>query len=296
MPVGELAALAAAVTWALGSILFARIGRTVPAGAMNLGKLVVAGALMSVTRLGMGSLDRLADVPPRASGLVALSALVGLTIGDTAYFGCMEALGVSRAMLLLSTAPVFTTLGGALFLGDRPSSLAFVGIVLTVLGVGLVVFRPADPTARARPSKRGLALGLVAALGQASGSLLSRRAMHLGLDPIAAGAARLVVGAVLLLALAWLAGTARPWLAALGRERGWLRVGSAALVGSYLGIGLAQTGLARSASVGVAATLLATSPIFALPLAHVMGLERATPRAVVGALLGVAGVAVMSTG
>lgn len=58
----------------------------------------------------------------------------------------------------------------------------------------------------------------------------------------------------------------------------------------------AVTGLAKSASVGVAATLLATSPVFALPIAHAMRLERATPRAVLGALLGVAGVGIMSLG
>jgi drug/metabolite transporter (DMT)-like permease len=299
MPFGELCALAAAVTWALASILFARIGkaRSVPAGAMNLGKLFAAGILLSLTRVGMGSVAAVVDVPPRAGVLIALSALAGLTLGDTAYFACMETLGVSRAMLLLSSAPVFTTLGGIAFLGERPSRGALTGIVLTIAGVVLVVFRPADPTAHARvpgATSRGVALGLVAALGQASGSLLSRRAMGLGLDPLAAGAARLVVGGVLLLALAAVFGKARVWIGALRHDRAWLAVGRAALVGSYVGIWLAQTGLAKSASVGVAATLLATSPVFALPLAHAMGLERATPRAVMGAFLGVAGVAVMS--
>jgi drug/metabolite transporter (DMT)-like permease len=299
MPFGELCALAAAVTWALASILFARIGtaRSVPAGAMNLGKLFAAGLLLSLTRVGMGSLGAVADVPAGAGVLIALSALAGLTIGDTAYFACMQTLGVSRAMLLLSSAPVFTTLGAALFLGEQPPPSALGGIVLTVGGVVLVVFRPADPTAHARipgATARGVALGLVAALGQAAGSLLSRRAMNLGLDPLAAGAARVVIGGVLLLVLAVAFGKARSWVDALRRDRAWLAVGRAAFVGSYLGIWLAQTGLAKSASVGVAATLLATSPVFALPLAHAMGLERATPRAALGALLGVAGVAVMS--
>ena len=50
--IGELCAVAAAITWAIGSLLFGRIGRDgVPPGAMNLGKLIVAGALLAVTAL-----------------------------------------------------------------------------------------------------------------------------------------------------------------------------------------------------------------------------------------------------
>lgn len=275
-------------------MLFARIGRSVPAGAMNLGKLVFAGVLMTVTRLGLGSLAPVTAAPASAGVLLAVSALLGLTIGDTAYFASMEALGVSRAMLLLSSAPVFTSLGGVLLLGERLDARALVGIALTVIGVAVVVARPAEARAERGGAARGVALGLVAALGQAGGSLASRRAMQLGIDPLAAGAGRLVLGAIGLLALAAIAGSARAWVSALVRDRAWLAVGRAALVGTYLGIWLAQTGLARSASVGVAATLLATSPLFALPLAHTMGLERATPRAAMGALLGVAGVAVLS--
>lgn len=294
VPLGELCALAAAVTWAFASMLFARIGRSVPAGAMNLGKLVLAGGLMTVTRLGLGSLAPVAAAPASAGVLLAASALLGLTIGDTAYFAAMEAIGVARAMLLLSSAPVFTALGGFLFLGERLDGRALAGIALTVSGVAVVVARPAEASAKPGAAVPGVLLGLVAALGQAGGSLCSRRAMQLGIDPLAAGAGRLVLGAIGLAVLAATAGALRGWVAALVRDRAWLAVGRAALVGTYLGIWLGQTGLARSRSVGVAATLLGTSPLFALPLAHAMGLERATPRAAVGVLLGVAGVAVLS--
>lgn len=295
MGLGELCAIAAALSWALGSILFSRIGRVVPAGAMNLGKLVCAGLLLSITRVAIGSLGALAEASATAWLCLAASAVAGLTIGDTAYFAAMDAIGVSRAMLLLSSAPVFTTLGGVLLFGERLGGLELVGIVLVVMGVGLVVFRPRDPSApRDAKAGRGLVLGLVAALGQAAGSLFSRRAMQDGIDPLAAGAGRLVIGAIGLAILAAVTGHLRAWLVALREGGAFWRVGSASLVGSYLGIWLAQTAIARSASVGVAATLLALSPVFALPIAHAMGVERVRVRSVVGAVLGVLGVAVLS--
>ena len=301
MPIGELCAVAAAVTWAIGAILFAGIGRSVPAGAMNLGKLLVAGVLLSITHLVLGG----SLIPPGATRsaimLLAASGIAGLTIGDTAYFSAMETLGVSRAILMLSTAPVFTAIGGWFWLGERLDARAAAGMLLTIVGVGLVVTgRAADTTAAshanaARPvTMRGLIFGLVSAIGQAAGSLLSRRAMAGGIDPLAAAAGRLIVGAVGLLFLSMFFRSSRNWMPALGRDRAWLKVGAASLVGSYAGIWLAQTALQKASSAGVAATLLATSPVFALPLAHLLRIDRLTRRAAVGAAIAVAGIAVLS--
>ncbi len=304
MPVGELAAVLAAITWAVGAILFARIGREVPPGAMNLGKLVAAGVFLSLTRLVIAPVAPLGAVPSSAGVLLLASAIVGLTIGDTAYFAAMEAIGVSRAILMLSSAPVFTAIGGYFFLHEKLGARSMVGIAITLAGVLFVVLRPSlaqensEPLASDPPKRhaaRGLVFGLVAALGQASGSLFSRRAMQAGIDPLAASAGRVVSAAVVLILLAVIAGRARGWIAALRRDRAWLKVSTAAMLGTYCGVWLSQVGIARASSAGVAATLLATTPVFALPIAHYSGVERATGRAVLGALLTVLGIAVLST-
>ena len=290
---GELAALAAALTWAIGSLLFARIGRTVPPGAMNLGKLVAAGGLLALTHLLISSKAFVpAGVPSSALMLLALSGIAGLTIGDTAYFGAIVALGVPRAILLLSSAPVFAAVFGWVWLGERLDLRAVSGIALTLSGIGLVVLRPR--VLDERVSSRGLALGVVAALGQASGSVLSRRAMQAGLDPLAAAVGRIAVGGIGLYAIAWMTGHARGWHKALAKDRAWLWVTLASLVGTYCGIWLAQTALARASSTGVASTLLATSPVFALPLAHVVGAEKMTARSLVGVLVAMVGIALLT--
>lgn len=292
MGAGELAALAAALTWAIGSLLFGRIGRTVPPGAMNLGKLVAAGAMLALTHL---VISRHPFLPPGVAGsalvLLALSGVAGLTIGDTAYFGAIVALGVPRAILLLSSAPVFAALIGWLWLGERVALRAVLGIGLTLSGIVLVVARRAvgGPPLTAR----GLALGMVAALGQASGSVLSRKAMQGGFDPLAAAVGRIAVGAIGLWAVAWATGHARGWHGALAKDRAWLWVSLTAMIGSYGGIWLSQLALAHASSTGVASTLLATSPVFALPLAHFFGGERMTGRSAIGVLLAMAGIALL---
>lgn len=295
LPIGELAAIGAAVTWACGSILFARIGRDgVPPGAMNLGKLVVAGGLLLLTATIVHGRPFPVGVPPAALGLLFASAIAGLTIGDTAYFGAIVALGVPRAILLLSSAPVFAALGGFLWLGETLDRRALLGMAATFLGILLVVTRAPIATDRSARVGRGIALGIVAALGQAAGVLLSRRAMQVGLDPLAAAAGRIALGGVGLIAIATVTRDAAGWTRALLAERTWLRIGLASIVGTYCGIWLAQTALLRASSTGVASTLLATSPIFALPIAHVAGLERMTVRAAIGVGIATVGIAILT--
>lgn len=318
VPFGEIFALTAAASWAVGSLLFARIGRRASPGAMNLGKCAAASVVLCVARAALA--PRLGPIawPAEATLLLGASGLVGLAIGDTAYFGAILALGVPRAILLLSAAPVFATLGGVALLGERIGGREAAGIGLTLAGIALVVTGrvpapppPAVPAAGeggaagegsvpvANPvvavkNTSGVVLGVVAALGQAGGSLLSRRAMGLGIDPLGAAAGRLVTGAVGLAVIAAISGHLRPWVGDLRKEYTWIKVSGASLIGTVAGLWLAQIAIATCSSTGVATTLLATSPIFALPLAHAVGHERITPRGVAGTLVALSGVVLLS--
>jgi drug/metabolite transporter (DMT)-like permease len=296
--ISSLCAVLASIAWAIGSLLFGRIGTAgsgraaVPPGAMNLGKLVTAGSLLVLTSLVITGRAFPFGAPTTAIVLLALSGVAGLTIGDTAYFGAIVTLGVPRAILLLSSAPVFAALGGWLWLGERLDTRALFGMALVFAGIVLVVTRrEAGP---ARKIGFGVFLGIVAALGQAAGSLLSRRAMQVGLDPLAAAAGRIVIGGVGLYAIALVTRDARGWTTALGKDRAWLRVALASIVGTYFGIWLAQTALQKASSTGVATTLLATSPVFALPIAHVLKMERMTLRSTIGVVVAMVGVGALS--
>lgn len=293
--VGEIAGLCAAACWAAGSLLFSRIGRQTSPEAMNLGKCLAAGTLLFATALLLGAGTW--SMGPALVWLV-LSAIAGLTIGDTAYFGALVRLGMGPALLLLSAAPAFTAVGGWLFLGEPLTSRDLAGIGAVSVGIALVVWQPRGDRAKAGPERRlgeGVALGILAAICQATGSLLSKRAMVLGLTPIQTGGGRLLVGGVALAVFLAVRGRLAPAIRELDKDRTWVRVAGASLVGSYLGIWLAQVAIDGARSTGIAATLLGTSPIFALPIAKLAG-EKIEARAVVGALLGVFGVALLTLG
>lgn len=310
MLLGEAAALGAAATWAVGSYLFGRIGKGgMPAGAMNLGKLSSATVLFAATLLvAKGRL--LPTAAPDMLALLGVSGVIGLSLGDTAYFTAITTLGVRRALLLLSTAPVFAALGGAALLGERLGLREALSIAAVLAGVMLVVGerapaataegsaeaaagRSPDAARSRRPSREamGVLFGVAAGVCQAAGSVMSRHAMGSGIDALDTAFIRIACGLAGLVTIAALTGTARTWAAPLRAPRRFAAVAGASLVGTYCGIFLAQYALGNASSTAVASTLLATSPIFALPIGRFLGAEPVGRRAVAGTLLAVAGLA-----
>jgi drug/metabolite transporter (DMT)-like permease len=315
--IGELAALGASCCWAVGSHLFGRIGRSgeVPPGAMNLGKCVAAMALFAVTACALGALGGhvLPIVSPRAAGWLIASGVVGLALGDGAYFQAIVTIGVRRALLLLSTAPVFAAIGGALWLGERLGAREWSAILAVMLGVAVVVEeRDADPVlvndlapaaspfvvARApqRLTTTGVLFGLAAGLGQAAGSLMSRTAMAEHVTALDAALVRLPAGVVGILILAALSRRLVGYTRVLRRPGVMGAVAGSAAIGTYLGIWLSQFAIGHAESTAVASTLLATSPIFALPLGKWLNADRISPRAIGGTVVACAGLILLTLG
>mgnify|MGYP002681883161 FL=1 len=301
MLMGELAALGGAFLWAVASVIYTRVGRAVGPAEMNLLKNVVALAMLGLTLLFVG--QALPDAAGPAVALLLLSGVVGIGLGDTAYFETLNAVGPRRALLLETLAPPLAALLALVFLGERLHPGAWLGIAVTVVGVIWVITERAPQagsgTAREAAAvaggrlRRGLLFGLLAALAQAGGAVLSRAAfLEADVSSLWSAFLRLAAGAVVL----------GPWLALTrGRVGGWLRQpGAAALggrllaaitLGTYLALWLQQVSL-KLTLAGVAQTLFATSPLFVLPFAAWQG-ERISLRAALGAGLALGGVALL---
>jgi drug/metabolite transporter (DMT)-like permease len=301
--IGELAALAASCCWAVGSHLFGRIGRSgeVPPGAMNLGKCLTALALFAVTAVVVGATGGhiVPAASQRATGWLLASGFVGLALGDGAYFQAIVRIGVRRALLLLSTAPVFAAIGGALCLGEQLGAREWAAILAVMVGVGLVVEeRDAGSADRApqRLTTAGVLFGAAAGLGQAAGSLMSRAAMNEGVTALDAALVRLPAGVVGILILAALSRRLVGYTRSLRRPGVLGAVAGSAAIGTYLGIWLSQFAIGHARSTAIASTLLATSPIFALPLGKWLNADRITPRALGGTLVACAGLVLLTMG
>ena len=133
MGLGETAALTAAALWAFSSVLYTRV--RLPAWQINFVKIVLATFILAVQLTIVARVNGTAILaaPAWSWGWLALSGFIGLVIGDTCYFRCLQILGVRRCLVLTTTAPIFTAVLGWLFLREALMPIAMAGIGATVV-------------------------------------------------------------------------------------------------------------------------------------------------------------------
>lgn len=283
---GEAACLLASLSWAMAVAWFREPIAEHGALAVNLGKCLLASVMLGVTAWLVGDGPDLVAASAGAVGLVAVSGLAGLTLGDTALFAAVHRLGAHRALLFQTLGPVFAALLAFAFLGERPTLQQVLGTLGVLAGVALVL-GPARSGARA--SAAGVAFAVVAAFGQGSGVVLAKGGMD-ELPVIGASFLRLGTATLGLFVVLALGGGLRRAVRGLRRPGAARRLVGPTILGTYVAFTLMMLGIAR-APASIAAVLLATSPVFGLFVDAVAVGQRITVRGVVGTLVAVAGVA-----
>jgi uncharacterized membrane protein len=291
---GELAALGTAACWATGSNLFAAAGRRLGPSVLN--RLRITAALLM---LGLTLAVLRGNVWPvwatRAQlGWLAASGVVGYVFGDINYFRSLVALGPSRTQMVASLAPVFTALLAWPVLGETPGRLALLGMALTLAGILIVLaeHRRLRPDEGIGLTRAGVIAGMLGAVGQAGGFVLSKFALRTGIDPVSATVVRAAAAVLAVWILAVPPGEVRSSLAALGDRRSSLLMAGGAFLGPYLGVMLALAALQR-VEAGVVASIIAFSPVIAILISSRFHGEPITARILLGALVSVAGVVVL---
>jgi drug/metabolite transporter (DMT)-like permease len=288
---GEVAALGTALLWAIAAIIYTRLGKQVPPLPLNVLKGLVAIALLILTiTVHNESLPLHAE---RAIGLLSLSGVAGIGVGDTAYFAALNCLGASRTLLLEMLAPPLTALLALLGLGESLTLQNGLGMGLTVAGIAWVTGE--RTTAAIEYPKHWLNGYLYVGLsvvGQSSGAVLSRTALTQSpVNPLWSALIRLSAGtlsALILLGLQKQQGQALQFL----RSRDTLiAVALTAFFSTFLGIWLQQISL-KYAPAGIAQALGATSPLFVLPLAILSG-ETITLRTLLGVSIAIVGIGLL---
>jgi drug/metabolite transporter (DMT)-like permease len=287
---GEIAAVATAICWAFTGLFFAEAARRIGALRVNLLRLPVALVLLSGALLATGT--TFATLDGRRLGLLAASGIVGLTIGDLALFAALVRIGPRLAALLMALAPVFATLAGAVGLAELPGPRALLGMAVTLVGVGWVVLERRDGQAHPFEHRGAITLGVLAAACQGVGLVLAKAGMAGEVPPLAATWVRMGVATAGIWLLALVSGrTAGLDIAAAARQAAMPVLGGA-VSGPFVGVWLSLIA-ARFTDVGVAATLMSTTPVLIIPLVMVVERYRPSLRAVLGAAVAIAGVALL---
>jgi len=291
---GESACLTAALLWAVSVVLFRGPIAAWGARTTNLVKCLLATVLLAITLPFFGGYGDFLATPGRELGFIALSGVVGLSLGDTALFAAVGRLGAHRTLLFGTLAPVFA---GALaaVLGERVSSTQLLGAGVVLGGVAIVV-GPGNPDRNGgvRVAASGIVFALLAALGQGFGVVIAKAGMGT-IGVMSATLLRLAAGLAGLLLAAAATGRLTKIKEAVTDREPMRRLVPASFLGTYLALLLMMAGVALAPAT-VAAVLLATSPIFSLVIEAIADRKRPTALAVLGTIIAVVGVAVLVSG
>ena len=282
--------LLSACSWALGAILWCKLGERLSSYSMNLAKTAIGTLCLGVVLLFVGT----EAIPSRSIVFLALSGILGIAVGDTFFFLALMQLGPRRASLMGALNPVAIAVAAAALLGERPTTGAWAGIVATTFGVGWVLWERSPSGHGPECSPSGVRWGLLSVLCTAGAVLLAKVGVA-SVPTVHAAWIRLLAGS---------AGLAL-WGASRSELGGWVdpfrrgtllaKVAVAVLVVVFGGFWLSLVAL-KHIDAAIAGTLNATGPLFILPMSVLFMKEKLSLRAVLGTGIAVGGVGLLLRG
>ncbi|WP_324039546.1 DMT family transporter [Aeromonas dhakensis] len=284
----EWLALAAASLWAVAALISVKPAR-------HLGPFAYSRWRMCLVSLMLGSMSLLTGGWHTLSGsalpLLAISGLIGIFIGDTALYACMNRLGPRRSGLLFSCHALFSALLGLWLFNEQLTGSRLAGAMLVFVGVMLAILfgRRGSEWEKIRGSlAAGVALGLTAALCQSLGAIIAKPVMMGGnVDAVSASGVRM--GSALLAHCA-LRMTGLPLSKPLHpiNRRIFGMIALNGFLAMALGMTLILVAL-KQGDVGMVAILSSTTPVILLPLLWWHSGERPSAAAWAGTLLATLG-------
>ena len=243
-------------------------------------RILVGGSILAAMALASGGFRGRWPV-----GHVLLAG-AGVAVYQLAFFQAVADTGVAvGAIVAIGSGPVFAGILERVLDGVWPGRTWLLATALATAGV--VVLSLASAT-DASLSAAGIALALVSGLGYATYTIVAKRLLRLGHTPVAVMGASFGLGAVLLLPVLLLGDTA------------WLHTPDGLALALYLGIvptalaySLFARGL-RSLDASEVTTLVLAEPLTATVLGVVVLGERVGIGGVLGAVLILAGLAVLA--
>lgn len=282
--IGVLIAILSASSWAMGTIIFDKIGKIMPAEGITFFKSAMSVLLMAALMLVFGF-----EIPTGKQLLfLALSGLIGISVGDTLFFRSLQHLGVKMQVLYFILGQVLTVFLSYLFLGEILTLLQYIGTLVVIAGVLLVIFDKQDN----RPNKlRGIIEGLIAMICYSISIILIKSVLD-DVSAVTATFYRMLFSAVFVLIGGLFSKKMKVWVEPL-KQRNTLALFTVnAVIVTYGGFLMSVLAL-KYIDVSVASILSTTEPLFALLFAFLINKDKPTRKELIGAAITFVGVIMM---
>jgi len=291
---GEIAALGAAFCWAVSPILYRQaLFKSKPVSA-NIVRCATNAVVMVVLLFAFGWWGAAANLPMGVVAIVIISGVFGLGLGDTLYLYGLKSAGVSVAVPLAATYPLFSLIWTTVLLGQPLTATIVAGASTILIGIWLLSRERTGGAAlvKGRVALTGAAVSLAAAVAWSVSVTLMGVAVKMpGVNSIEANYAiitvRIVALAVLFMMFAPL----------VDRNRGFLKLKRRTVIELTLG-GLVANALGwllmnysfLNIPQAQAIPISSITPLFSALAGFLLFREKATINRALGAIIIVAGV------
>lgn len=228
-------------------------------------------------------------------GLLIVSGLFGVVIGDTLFLRSLQILGPRISLMMATTSPIFSVVLGLVFLREQLLIIVVTGILLTVAGLIIVLTdrAAAKEAPNMYPGKvaTGVWCGIAGSFCQSVGGVLSRAGSQ-DCSGLEAAIYRITVGVVVLIVFYQWRGKLKPIAQSVFQFDMIKLLLPATVLGTWMGVWLCQVAY-KNSDVAIAQTLLSTCPLFAVPVIWIWDKQRLSARGFMGTLIAVSGVALV---
>ena len=263
----ELLAAMASGCWAVGTLFSATASAQMGAFAFTRWRLFFAMILLWGAAFYVG---RWPELTFESVAWLSASSWIGILVGDTALFVCMNRLGPRRSGVLFATHALFSALLAWLFLGETLWGMTLMGSGVLVSGVMVAIVwgRREDENHRWENTRGtlwvGVVMGLMAAVGQAVATLMIKPLMSTGIDAVSASAVRATASFTAHLLLLW-AGLGLSKLQSPLNWKNLLNTALSATVSMVIGMTLILQAL-KTGQANLVAIFSSIAPVLLLPL------------------------------
>jgi len=225
---------------------------------------------------------------------LGISGIVGFAIGDAMLFEAFVIVGARISMLLMSLVPILSALFAWLALGEILDSFEILAICVTVAGIAWVVKdKNKDQNwVKGRKLVFGIAMGIGGALGQTFGLILSKKGLEGGFPTLSGNLIRIICALIVIWLITLFRGKLSSTVNSLKNKKAFYALLGGSFLGPFVGVWLSLIAI-KYARIGIAATLMSTTPIILIPISYLLFKEKITIQTVLGTVIAIIGVAVL---
>jgi len=288
--VGEIAALATTLCWAISATSFEIAGKKVGSLSVNYIRLVIGFILISIYTYFTRGMFFPIDATSSNWIWLSISGLIGFFIGDLFLFQAYLEIGSRISMLIMASSPPITAILGFLIMNEKISLISVVGMAITITGIAMVVLskNPDEKKVEVNYSKKGIAYACLGSLGQAVGLIFSKIGMG-DYSPFAATQIRIIAGFISFTILFLVLNKWSDLKLALKEKKAMIGITIGSLFGPFIGVSLALVSL-KYTSAGISATITSIVPVVIIPFSVYVFKEKVAPKEILGAVVSVLGV------